>query len=63
MRVALGADRLAIWWLAVRHGFGPFAIGCLIGGIASIWAGRSLQAFPFQLDGMDPGLSCGWWGA
>jgi ABC-type antimicrobial peptide transport system permease subunit len=54
LRVALGASRLAVWWLAMRQGFVPVSVGLALGGVLGMWLGHALRSFLFEVDAFDP---------
>ncbi len=76
IRMALGAGRGAILWLAVRQGMMPVWIGGALGLVLSVPAGRLMQAMLFEVKPADPvtlagvavllvfaGLLANWWPA
>ncbi len=54
IRLALGAEPKAMLRMIVREGVGLAAIGCTIGVLGAVVAGRALESFLFSIQVWDP---------
>jgi predicted permease len=53
VRMALGADRISIYWQVLTHAAALAAVGCGIGLVLSVLASRLLQASLYQVSRFD----------
>jgi predicted permease len=54
VRMALGATRIRVFVLVIRHIAGLLAIGVLIGGMTALWAAHSIRRFLFEVQPNNP---------
>jgi ABC-type antimicrobial peptide transport system permease subunit len=59
LRVALGAQRASVYWLVLRDGLLPVAIGAAAGIALAFGPARVVSSLLFQVSPYDPVLSAG----
>jgi ABC-type antimicrobial peptide transport system permease subunit len=59
LRLALGAQRANIYWLVLRDGLLPVAVGAIAGIVVAFGSARVVSGLLFQISPYDPVLSAG----
>jgi len=59
LRLALGAQRANIYWLVLRDGLSPVAIGAAAGIAVAFGSARVMRSLLFEVSPYDPMLSAG----
>ncbi|HZW79640.1 MAG TPA: FtsX-like permease family protein, partial [Candidatus Deferrimicrobiaceae bacterium] len=59
LRLALGAQRANVYWLVLRDGLLPVAIGAATGIAVTFGSGRVMSSLLFEVSPYDPMLSAG----
>jgi len=54
IRLALGSQRASVMGLILASGAKLGIVGCVIGGVATLFATRLLRSFLFEVDPLDP---------
>lgn len=59
LRIALGAQRAAVYTWVLRDGLAPVAIGASAGLFVGLWSARLIRTLLFQVNPYDPALAAG----